>query len=145
MSQKHTQNTSVDHQSELIISGATSADMHPALIYIASLAPGSRRTMTGALESMANFISNGRCNAITLNWPALRYQHTQALRAALAAKYAPATANKMLAALRGVLKESWRLGLLDAESYHRATDVKAIKASAHPRVFNDNYNFRLTT
>ena len=72
-------------------------------------------------------------SAETLEWAALRYQHTQAIRAALAARYAPATANKMLAALRGVLREAWRLGYVSAEEYHRAADLPAVRGSTLPR------------
>jgi len=82
------------------------ADRHPAAVYVASLAPGSRRTMRQALDTVAGLLTGGRANAETLSWPSLRYQHTQAVRAALAARYAPATANKMLAALRGVLRHA---------------------------------------
>ena len=64
---------------------------------------------------------------------ALRYQHTAALRTVLAELYAPATANKMLAALRGVLKEAWRLGNMSAEEYHRAADLPSVRGTTLPR------------
>ena len=48
-------------------------------------------------------------------------------------QYRPATANKMLAVLRGVLQECWRLGLMSAEEYQRARDLKTIKAETLPR------------
>ncbi len=105
------------------------ADRHPAGVYVASLAPGSRRTMRQALDAVAAILTSGQASAETLEWAGLRYQHTQAVRAALAARYAPATANKMLAALRGVLREAWRLGYVSADDYHRAVDLQAVRAS----------------
>ncbi len=106
---------------------------HPALVYLAHLGPGSRRTMRQALDVIATLVSGGVLDAETMNWPALEYQHTIAIRSALAERYAPTTASKILAALRGVLKESWRLGLMDAETYHRAADLPGIKGERLPR------------
>ncbi len=60
--------------------------------------------MQSALETIAALLTSGRCTALTLPWPLLRAQHTLAVRASLAERYAPATTNKMLAALRGTLK-----------------------------------------
>jgi integrase len=108
-------------------------ERHPVAVYLSSLGPGSRRTMRQALGLIASLVSGGRADSRTLAWEKLRYQHSQALRSALAEKFAPATTNKMLAALRGVLKECWRLGLTSAESYHRAVDVRAVKSSTLPR------------
>ena len=63
----------------------------------------------------------------TYAWGALRYQHTQAIRAQVAAHYSFRTANLHLGALRGVLKEAWRLGLISAADYHQAADVEAVR------------------
>jgi integrase len=105
------------------------ASQHPALVYLASLRPGSRRTMTQALDVIAQLASGGVCDHVTLPWAGLRYQHTQAIRAALADRYSGRSANKMLSALRGVLKNAWRLGQIDAENYQRAIDVGSVEVS----------------
>ncbi len=89
--------------------------------------------MAGALDTVAGLITSYRCNAKTLDWSALRYQHTTAVRSLLADIYAPATANKILAALRGVLKEAWRLGQMDVEDYQRAADLGPIRGSQAER------------
>jgi len=89
--------------------------------------------MRQSLSIIAGLLSGGRADTRTLAWERLRYQHWQAVRTALAEKYAAGTTNKMLAALRGVLREAWRLGLMNAESYHRAVDLKAIKSETLPR------------
>ncbi len=109
------------------------ASEHPAAVYLARLAPGSRRTMRGALLTIAALLTDGAADCFALPWHLLRYQHTQAIRAALGERYAPATANKHLAALRGVLQEAWRLGLMDAEAYQRAADIGDIRAATLPR------------
>lgn len=108
-------------------------DRNPAAVYLASLAPGSRRTMLQSLDTVAALLTGGKATARNLDWSRVRYQHSAAIRAALAESFAPATANKMLAALRRVLKEAWRLGQMDAESLHRAADVPTIKAETLPR------------
>ena len=108
-------------------------DRHPATVYLARLAPGSRRTMRAALETIAHLLTGGQATAASLAWGALRYQHTAAVRAVVAERYAPATANKMLAALRGVLQEAWRLGDMEAEAYQRAADLPAVRGERLPR------------
>lgn len=104
-------------------------DRNPAAVYLASLSPGARRTMAQALATIAQIVSSGRQDVFTLAWHRLEYQHTSAVRSALAERFAPATANKCLAALRRTLKEAWRLGLMSAEQYQRAADLKTIKAT----------------
>jgi site-specific recombinase XerD len=86
-----------------------------------------------ALNTMASLFTSDRLDAEALPWHQLRYPHTQALRVALAARYSPATANRHLAALRGVLREAWRLGLMSAEDFQRATDLPAVRGERLPR------------
>lgn len=111
---------------------ATTGDLsqNPAAVYLAALAPSSRRTMEAALDTLAAML--GDFTAMTCPWGALRFQHTAAIRAQLAEKYAAATANKMLAALRGVLKAAWRLGLMTTEDYGRAADVVNVSGETLP-------------
>jgi hypothetical protein len=73
--------------------------------------------MRHTLNAIARLLSGGECDAMTLNWAALRYQHTAAIRSVLMERYAPATANRMLCALRRTLKEAYRLGLMSADDY----------------------------
>ena len=106
-------------------SGSAPLDRHPVAVYLASLSPGSRRSMAQALGRIAELASAGACTAESLPWASLRYAHTTAIRSMLAEQSSPATANRMLSALRGVLKECWRLGAMPAEEYQRAVDLKA--------------------
>lgn len=143
--------TSIEHTSiaaGLVPAPPLPADENPALVYLASLAPGSRRTMQTALNTIAALLgvppvvyvlpgANGRPKRDVRTfqdcpWHALRYQHTIAIRSLLAERYRPATANKLLAALRRVLLESRRLGLLSPDDYTRATDIADIKATTLP-------------
>src|SRR3984893_9076300 len=94
---------------ELAVPEKIALDRHPVAVYLARLAPSSRRTMRAALDAIASFLSDDRCDAWTLDSPRLRYRHNTAVRALLAdGHYAPSTANRHLAALRSVLKECWR-------------------------------------
>ncbi len=54
----------------------------------------------------------------SVNWPQLRCQRAQVLRTALAAQHAPSPANKMLVALRGIIRQSWRPGWMEFPVRH---------------------------
>ena len=66
-------------------------------------------------------------------WSELRPEHTAAVQARLTVQYSASTANKMLAALRGVLKACWRLGLIESEQYYRARDVGSVRGYSLPK------------
>jgi len=89
---------------------------NPVAVYLASLGSGSRRAMKQALRVITEMLTGTEADPASLPWWNIQYQHTQAIRSRLMERYSPASTNKMLAALRGVLRESWRLGFMDAET-----------------------------
>jgi len=112
----------------------TLAERNPALVYLATLAsPLSRSTMRTCLDTLAGLLSSGQADAAAFPWHAVRFQHVALIRSHLAERYKPATANKHLAALRGVLKAAWRLGLMSSDDYRAAVDVKPVKGETLPK------------
>ncbi len=109
------------------------ADRNAALRYLDRLAPGSRRTQRVALDRIAALVSRDAATATDLPWHRLDQHQTESIRSALSLRYAPTTANRMLAAVRGVLKEAWQLGLMDADTYHRAAAVENVPWFTSPR------------
>lgn len=118
--------------SAVLWTGELPFTQHPAVVYLASLSEGSRRTIFQALDTMARLLSGGRLGVFMLNWAALRYEHTAAIRSLLAERYKPSTANKMLSALRQVLYHAWQLGQISAEDYQRARSVRSIVGDVLP-------------
>src|SRR5687768_7077650 len=75
----------------LVLAAPFPADRNPAAVYLASLGSDKSRTaQRSALDIIARELGG---SAETLAWSALRYQHVAALRARLAARFAPATVN----------------------------------------------------
>jgi integrase len=106
---------------------------HPAAVYLGSLSQESKRTMRSSLNAIAALLTDGECDCFTLDWSKLRYRHTAAVRTALKLRLAPTTVNKMLVALRRVLKEAYRLDLMEMTDYTKAIDLPNLKASGELR------------
>ena len=98
----------------------------PVLAYLARLAPSSRRSRQRAVECIARLLSNGRAGAASLDWAALGPEHAAAVRARLAERYARSTVNDHLSALRRVLGECRRLGLVDQTAYVRVASIASL-------------------
>ena len=103
----------------------------PAAAYLATLAPGSAATQGAALKALAALLRHP--DPLSCPWQALGWHQVAALRQQLAARYAPATANRVLAALRGVLLACRRCGLLSADDYLRLIDIRPVRGQAAPR------------
>ncbi len=100
---------------------------NPAALYMANLSEGSQG-MRQSLDTIARILDEQH-DAETFPWETVTYRESMTVRMALVERYKPSTVNKMLSTLRGVLKQTWRLGLIDADTYHRAAAVENVRAS----------------
>ena len=110
-------------------------DQNPVLVYLSGR-PSSvgRRGLQSSLDRAAEILTGGLASsALVVDWTEVRYQHVAALRSALVeAEAKPATINHVLSAVRGTVKEAWRLGFIDAETLARVADVGNVPSSTLP-------------
>ena len=104
---------------------------NPVDSFLGRLGNGSRRGLRVALNTIAKVLSNEAEDADTFDWPSVRYEHSARVREVLVERFSANTVNFTLSALRGVLKECWRLGLTAHADYARATDLKQIRGDDH--------------
>ncbi|MEU4513116.1 tyrosine-type recombinase/integrase [Nonomuraea wenchangensis] len=112
---------------------------NPYRAYLDNLrSPGSKVAMRGCLDRLARIIRGAELDDQEVTgedfpWHVLRYEHTTRLRAKLLEQgWSAAYINKHLVALRRVLKESWRLGLVSLEESQRAGDLAPERTSVQP-------------
>ena len=106
---------------------------NPLEVFLAGFADESQRATRAALDSVADILTDGKIKAVSLAWHRLRSNHVTALRGRMLRFYAPATSNRYLSGLRGVLKEAWRLELIDRETMERTMDVAPIRGRREQR------------
>lgn len=125
---------------------AVSSDAYA--VYLAGMTSAeSRRTMASSLELLAELLVNGEPSgraermerrkagellAASLPWHLVRYGHAVALRSWVGEHCEVATANKHLSALRGVVREAWRLQQISGEDMARVVDVVQIPGESLP-------------
>lgn len=107
-------------------------DQNPAAVYLTNLqSKRSRRVQADSLNTIADIIAPG-ATFLEIPWHEIEYKHAQAIRAALAEDYSPASVNRMLSALRTTVKQAWLLKQTTAENYMRVKQVENIKGSKLP-------------
>ena len=100
-------------------------DTNAAQLYLDNLSSGhSRRSMEGALNRVAECL--GHESYLDVDWPKLNYAMVMNVRSKLIKQYKPATANRMLSALRQTIQFTWKLGQMDAETCHRISAIKRV-------------------
>jgi len=108
-------------------------DRSPLLVYLARFPEVSRRGLRDSLDTIAR-LSVPFASAEDIPWHGMRYQHVAAIRARLIEHYgAPASVNKALSALRGVLREAFNLGLMSADDLGRCSNVKNVRGTRLPK------------
>jgi site-specific recombinase XerD len=114
-------------------------DQNPYWVYLTRFSGESERTMRRCLDRIAAIILRQPPATVAaglgerIPWEGIRYPHVVLLRTGFTETWNSLShVNKHLSALRGVLRECWRLGLMTAEDYQRACDVENVKGSREP-------------
>lgn len=90
--------------------------MTPANLYLSGLAASTQRVARGDLATAAGYAWPGEADP---PWHQLDAPGAAALRAAIVDRYPPATACRVLANVRGVLRACWRANLLGTDQLAR--------------------------
>ena len=99
---------------------------NPVALY---LLKNQHDTRVSTLLNMATAIEvlTGKSgNPARFPWWQIEYKDLLLLRTALQAKYTGNTTNRVLAVMRGVLKEAWRLKLMTTSNYLRACSIENV-------------------
>lgn len=109
-------------------------DRNPALSYVKRLGTHeSRATIRASLRWLSKVASGDEISANRYPWHRIRYVDALAIVEAAVATYTPHGARLRVAALRGVLREAWRLEWLTSEEYQRTIDLPAVRGAHLPR------------
>jgi integrase len=105
---------------------------NPAEVYLSrwSKKSDTRATMLGALNRVAGVLSDDNLNAETYPWHELRFDSVRAIPGLLEEEeMEPATINKLLSAVRGVLETAHSLKLINDADY-TLIEVKNVRGSS---------------
>lgn len=108
---------------------ATTTKKGPVETYLGDLAPTGRPAMRSSLHKIAAIVDprwNPASDLDAFPWAQLRRQDTQQIRRELQQHYQPRSANRMLSALRQVLRRCWEAGQLSFEDYQFTVNIKPI-------------------
>lgn len=106
---------------------------NPVLQYLARLAPSSQLTMRYVLQDAADRLGFADCDIAAVPWHGLEPADLIGLVAVLRADgYAPNSSSLYVNAVRGVMNEAWRQGLITHERLLRIREVKPASGTRLP-------------
>ena len=110
--------------------GSPASMRNPLTLYLQRLAASSQMTMRYILQEAADRLGYQDTNIDEIPWQQLEPGDVIALVATLREDgYAPNTSSLYVNALRGVMNEAWRLGLISQEHLLNVRSVKAINGT----------------
>jgi integrase len=98
----------------------------PVAIYLLGLSPGSRATQVSAIRDACRAFQIEPARVV---WPEITHEQLVMLRAYVAERYRPATANRILTAVRSVLDVCVHRGELSYDRFRRVTAVKPVRGA----------------
>ncbi len=105
----------------------------PAAAYLSRVGTGSRRTVQQSMARLAEMVVGEKVDPFKLRWERLDRKSTVDLRARLKEESAPATANKLLSVLKGVLRAARDMGLMTEAAFQTSASLEMVKASPAQR------------
>jgi len=117
-------------------------DHNPAAVYLSRLTTeNSRYGMRWCLNLAASILSSGQSDCLSLDWTKMRYQHLAALKSKLISPnptptkekpYSVGTANMILSGVKGVIREAWKMGLIEDPDFLRITAEPNLRGESLP-------------
>lgn len=125
------------------VAAATEHEKNPVLSYLGGLdAKTSRRTMGAALDIVAEIVTGTTKPIVPVRgqtkpglfaaampgaFVSIRFEHARRVQREAIKRFQPRTVRKVLAAMRGVLREAFRLGLITDDDYQRAIALPKVR------------------
>jgi site-specific recombinase XerD len=107
---------------------------NPAEIYLSTLKMSGRIAQRNALNQIASDLSNGTKDGSENPWWILKYEDVVEIISRMnEKKYAPATVNRYLCALKRVMQECWRLERISHNDYLRVKDISGVTNYPKPK------------
>jgi site-specific recombinase XerD len=135
----------VDEQAVSLIGHVEAPYERPVTVYLGTVSAGSRMTLLASLNTAARLLGTERRDQLVVDrraplevtafwcpWPELDYETLVTLRRQMEERYTFTSTNKVLSAMRGVLKACWHLHLMEGERYRLTIEVPAARGENLP-------------
>jgi integrase len=100
-------------------------------LYLMAQADSGRSVVRRRLDTIAGLLAPGS-DAAGFDWSGVTYAEVSMVKAALGRQFKWTTANWHLAALKGVLRTTWQLGMMTTDAYHRAVAIPSFRGTMLP-------------